>query len=82
MDAQSLKNLQAPIKATYREDPDAAVVTLKAEGVIGEGVSCSVDTGRALVEAGLHPATGRFGSPGLFRRHAARSAGRLRRRHA
>lgn len=61
MDADQLKEMQAPIKARYREDPDAAVVTLKAEGAIGEGLSCSVETGRALVEAGLHPATGGSG---------------------
>lgn len=61
MDADELKEMQAPIKARYREDPEAAVVTLKAEGAIGEGLSCSVETGRALVEAGLHPATGGSG---------------------
>jgi uncharacterized OsmC-like protein len=61
MDAEQLKEMQAPIKARYREDPEAAVVTLKAEGAIGEGLSCSVETGRALVEAGLHPATGGSG---------------------
>jgi uncharacterized OsmC-like protein len=61
MDAAALKQMQAPIKARYREDPEAAVVTLKAEGALGEGVSCSVATGRALVEAGLHPATGGSG---------------------
>ncbi len=61
MNSNALKELQAPIKAKYREDPDAAVITLKAEGAIGEGVSCSVDTGRAIVEAGLHPATGGSG---------------------
>ena len=61
MDAVELREIQAPIKALYREDPGSAVITLKAEGVIGENVSCSVDTGRALVEAGLHPATGGSG---------------------
>ena len=61
MDAADLREIQAPIKAQYREDPDSAVITLKAEGIIGEGVSCSVDTGRALVDAGLHPATGGSG---------------------
>ena len=58
MRAEELKALQAPFKERYREDPGAAVVTLKAEGAIGEGVTCSVQTGKALVEAGLHPATG------------------------
>ena len=61
MDASALKELQAPFKQRYREAPEAAVITLKAEGAIGEGVSCKVDTGRALVEAGLHPATGGAG---------------------
>ncbi len=61
MEAAQLKELQAPIKAQYREDPEVAVITLKAEGAIGEGVTCSVETGRALVEAGLHPATGGSG---------------------
>ena len=61
MDAVELREIQAPIKAQYRGDPNSAVITLKAEGIIGEGVSCSVDTGRALVEAGLHPATGGSG---------------------
>jgi uncharacterized OsmC-like protein len=61
MNAAELKELQTPIKARYRDDPDAAVITLKARGAIGEGVTCSVETGRALVEAGLHPATGGTG---------------------
>ena len=61
MDSTQLKDLQAPLKSQYRDQPEAAVITLKAEGAIGEGVTCSVDTGRALVEAGLHPATGGSG---------------------
>ena len=61
MDAAELKEIQTPIKARYRDDPDAAIITLKAQGAIGEGVTCSVETGRALVEAGLHPATGGSG---------------------
>ena len=61
MDAQQLKDMQTPLKAHYREAPQAALITLKAEGRLGEGVSCSVQTGRALVEAGLHPATGGSG---------------------
>jgi uncharacterized OsmC-like protein len=61
MDASALKQMQAPFKQRYREQPEAAMITLKAEGAIGEGVSCSVNTGRALVEAGLHPATGGSG---------------------
>lgn len=61
MDASALKELQAPLKQRYREEPTAAVITLQAEGAVGEGVSCKVDTGRALIEAGLHPATGGTG---------------------
>ena len=62
MDSSALRELQAPLKERYRDDPDAAVVTLKASGSLGEGISCSVDTGRVLAEAGLHPATGSDGS--------------------
>ncbi|MDR3712830.1 MAG: OsmC family protein [Puia sp.] len=58
MDSSGLKNLQAPLKEKYKERPETALVTLKAEGNIGEGISCKVETGKALVEAGLHPATG------------------------
>src|SRR6185295_13544510 len=61
MNSEQLKNIQAPIKEKYKEDPDAAMITLKAEGHLGEGVSCRVETGRAMVEAGLHPATGGTG---------------------
>jgi uncharacterized OsmC-like protein len=61
MNADELKALQAPIKQRYREAPGAAVVTLRAEGRAAEGIACRVDTGRALVEAGLHPATGGSG---------------------
>jgi uncharacterized OsmC-like protein len=61
MDAQELKALQAPIKERYKKDPQTALVTLRAQGRIGEGIACRVDTGRALVEAGLHPATGGTG---------------------
>ena len=61
MDASALKEMQAPFKQRYREEPQAAMITLKAEGSIGEGVSCKVDTNKALVEAGLHPATGGSG---------------------
>jgi len=61
MNATELKNLQAPLKDKYREQPASAIITLKAEGKIGEGISCKVETGRALVEAGLHPATGGTG---------------------
>ena len=61
MNADELKSIQAPLKARYREQPDAALITLRAEGRIGEGVSCKIATGKALVEAGLHPATGGSG---------------------
>jgi uncharacterized OsmC-like protein len=63
LDATELKAAQAPLKERYREDPAAALVTLAADGVLGEeDVSCSVATGQALVEAGLHPATGGTGA--------------------
>jgi uncharacterized OsmC-like protein len=61
MNADELRALQAPIKDRYRKDAGAAVVTLRAEGRIGEGIACRVDTARALVEAGLHPASGGSG---------------------
>lgn len=61
MHAGELRSIQQPLKEKYRSDPDSAVVTLRAKGAIGEGVTCSVETGRALVEAGLHPATGGTG---------------------
>lgn len=62
MDGDELRAIQAPLKERYEEEPGAAVVTLKASGSLGEGVSCSVDTGRALAEAGLHPASGGDGT--------------------
>jgi uncharacterized OsmC-like protein len=61
MNTTELKNLQAPLKDKYREQPESAVITLKAQGKVGEGISCKVETGRAMVEAGLHPATGGTG---------------------
>jgi uncharacterized OsmC-like protein len=61
MNREQLRAAQSPLKDQYRNDPASAVVTLRAKGALGEGVSCSVDTGRALVEAGLHPATGGTG---------------------
>jgi uncharacterized OsmC-like protein len=61
MKSEELRGLQAPLKEKYREDPEQAVITLQAEGTIGEGVTCNVKTGKALVEAGLHPATGGTG---------------------
>src|ERR1700693_4286668 len=62
MNMDDLRTLQAPLKERYRSEPDAALITLKAEGQIGEGLTCSIQTGRALVEAGLHPATGGTGA--------------------
>jgi uncharacterized OsmC-like protein len=62
MKADELKSLQAPIKERYRNEPKSALITLHADGKIGEGVTCNVATGKALVEAGLHPATGGNGS--------------------
>lgn len=61
MDTNELRKLQAPFKEKYRKDPDSAIVTLRAQGRIGEGVTCKVETGKAVVEAGLHPATGGTG---------------------
>lgn len=63
MNADELRAVQAPLKDRYRTEPDAAMVTLHARGALGsEAVACSVDTGRAMVEAGLHPASGGDGS--------------------
>ncbi|HUF12707.1 MAG TPA: OsmC family protein [Longimicrobiales bacterium] len=62
MDRAGLRAVQAPLKERYRADPSSAVVTLRAEGRVGEGITCSVETGRALVEAGLHPASGGSGA--------------------
>ena len=63
MDAEDLKSLQAPLKARYNDDPATALITLRAEGRLdGDGLACSVETGKALVEAGLHPATGGDGT--------------------
>ena len=61
MNAEDLRSVQAPLKERYREAPEAALITLRAQGSIGEGVSCKVETGKALVTAGLHPATGGSG---------------------
>jgi len=58
MNADALRAMQAPLKDKYREEPAAALITLKAKGKLGEGITCKVETGRALAEAGLHPATG------------------------
>ena len=62
MNAEEIKALQAPLKEKYRSVPESATITLRAEGEIGEGISCKVQTGKVLVQAGLHPATGGDGS--------------------
>jgi len=62
MDSAELRDLQQPLKDAYREDPEKAVVTLRARGRLDDAISCSVETGRALAVAGLHPATGGDGS--------------------
>lgn len=61
MDAEELKELQAPLKQKYKERPESATIILKARSRIGEGITCKIETGKALVEAGLHPATGGTG---------------------
>ena len=61
MNAEELKSVQSPLKEQYRSDPESAIITLKAQGRIGENISCKVETHRAMVEAGLHPATGGTG---------------------
>jgi len=61
MNADELRAMQAPLKERYRAEPSSAVVTLRAEGKLGDGITCRVETGRALVDAGLHPATGGTG---------------------
>lgn len=58
MKTEALRARQAPLKQKYRDDPDGALITLKAQGRLGEDVTCRIETGRALVEAGLHSATG------------------------
>jgi uncharacterized OsmC-like protein len=62
VEREELRTIQAPLKERYQAEPGAAVVTLSASGELGEGVSCSVQTGKAIAEAGLHPATGGDGS--------------------
>ena len=62
MTSQELKAIQTPLKEKYRNDPAHAMITLRAEGEVGDAISCKVQTGQALVEAGLHPATGGDGT--------------------
>jgi uncharacterized OsmC-like protein len=62
VDREGLRAVQEPLKKRYRDDPAAALVTLRATGALGEGITCSVATGRALAEAGLHPASGGDGA--------------------
>jgi uncharacterized OsmC-like protein len=61
MNLTELKNLQAPLKEQYKSNPESAIITLKAKGKVGEGISCKIETGKAIIEAGLHPATGGTG---------------------
>jgi len=61
MNADELRSFQAPLKARYRERPETALVTFHAQGRIGGGITCKIETGKARVEAGLHPATGGYG---------------------
>ena len=63
MTSEDLRNAQTPLKERYRSDPNAALITLRAEGRIGDSVTCRIDSAKGLVEAGLHPATG---GPGTF----------------
>jgi len=62
MNREELRQVQAPLKERYKDAPESAMITLRAEGTLGEGVSCSVQTGRAIAEAGLHPASGGDGT--------------------
>ncbi len=62
MKSEELKKLQLPLKEKYRQEPESAVITIKAKGRIGEGISCNIETGGALAKAGLHPATGGDGT--------------------
>jgi uncharacterized OsmC-like protein len=62
MNADELKALQAPLKAKYRESPDTALITLHAQGRLGKNVTCQIESGKARVAAGLHPATGGDGN--------------------
>ena len=61
MKTEQLRAIQTPLKEQYKKDPESALITLKAEGALGDEVTCNVQTGKALVEAGLHPATGGTG---------------------
>jgi uncharacterized OsmC-like protein len=61
MNQDELRALQAPLKERYRNTPDAALITLRAQGRLGDGITCKVETGKALAVAGLHPATGGSG---------------------
>jgi hypothetical protein len=64
MKTEELRSIQKPLKEKYRENRESALVTLKAQGRVGENVTCNIQTGKALVQAGLHPATGTI-SPSL-----------------
>jgi hypothetical protein len=79
MTSEELRAIQAPIKANYKENPEAGIFTLKVKGKAGEGITCSIETGKAFIQAGLHPATGGDGlslcsgaSFELFKRHTSK----------
>jgi uncharacterized OsmC-like protein len=61
MKADALRAIQTPLKERYRQEPEAALITLRAQGRLGEGITCKIETGKGLVAAGLHPATGGTG---------------------
>jgi uncharacterized OsmC-like protein len=61
MNTSDLRELQAPLKEKYRADPSAALITLRAEGQLGEGVTCRVETAKGMAQAGMHPGTGGTG---------------------
>ena len=77
MTAEELRSLQAPLKERYRDQPQSARMTLKAEGRLGEGVSCNVATSKALIAAGLASCDWRQRHDGVFGRYVARSVGRV-----
>ena len=77
MNAEELRSVQAPLKERYREAPELALITLRAQGSLGEGVSCKIEKGKALVVAGLHPATGGSGQSACSGDIAAGSPGCL-----
>ena len=78
MNTEEFRSVQAPLKERYREATEMALITLRAQGRLGEGVSCKIETGKALVVAGLRPRHRRKRAQRLFRGHAARGSSSLR----